>query len=126
MTDRSLTWLSYPVVMVLLVVLTVGLIVFGWFLRWGLASLYLLAIPLVLAVVYLAWYRTLPYHPPETRASAGVIPPDTEPFEDPVEEADRLDEAKESEESSEELEDEDDLDVLGDLKEPPSEDPDLP
>jgi len=126
MTERPSTWLSYPVVMGLLVVLTIAVIFLGRFWNWGLATFYLLAIPLALAVAYLAWYRTLPYTPPEPRPSTGSVPVDGEPFEDPVEEADRLDEAKEADEKADTGADDDDLeDALGSPSRTP-EDPDSP
>jgi len=97
-TGRRFSLLSFPVVMVLLVVLTLGLVFVGrWYLGLGLDTFILLAIPLVLAVVYLAWYRTLPYVPsgPQARAGPAAMDEDDEPFEDPVEEADLLDETTE-------------------------------
>ena len=121
---RSFYLLSYPVVMVLLVALTLALIVLGqWYWKLGLYTLYLLAIPLALAVAYLAWYRTLPLmQPPPQSAVAKVVPgdDDDEPFEDPVEEADRLDETTEDDKTPEELLPEE----ADDLK--PAEDPDGP
>ncbi len=98
MTGRRVSVLSFPAVMVLLVVLTLGLVYLGrWYLGLGLDTFFLLAIPLVLAVIYLAWYRTLPYVPARPQAGAAAVAEDEdgEPFEDPVEEADRLDETAE-------------------------------
>jgi len=94
--------LSYSVVMGLLVALTLVLVLLGeWYWKLGISTLYFLAIPLALAVAYLAWYRTLPYEPKPSPAGAGPVPAptpdDDEPFEDPVEEADRLDEEEEEE-----------------------------
>jgi len=113
MMGRKVSLLSFPVVMVLLVVLTLGLVFLGrWYLGLGLKTFFLLAIPLVLAVVYLAWYRTLPYVParPQARAAAPAEEEeeDGEPFEDPVEEADRLDETAEEAEPPDEPADADD------------------
>jgi len=105
MTDRKVSLLSFPVVMVLLVVLTLGLVFLGrWYWGLGLDTFFLLAVPLVLAVVYLAWYRTIPYVPSQPKAGvgAGTDDEDGEPFEDPVEEADRLDETAEEEEAPDE------------------------
>jgi hypothetical protein len=89
MTDRSFSWLAYPIVLILLAALTFALILLGS--AWGLGdrALYLLAIPIALAIAYLAWYRTLPYTPPAAPAPP-TGPVLEEPFEDPVEEADRL------------------------------------
>ena len=108
MTGRRFSLLSFPVVMALLVVLTLGLVFLGrWYLGLGLYTFFLLAVPLVLAVVYLAWYRTLPYAPSRAATGAGVtaLDEDEEPFEDPVEEADLLDETMEDETSPPEPED---------------------
>ncbi|MGD1099753.1 MAG: hypothetical protein ABR888_05365 [Thermoplasmata archaeon] len=102
MTNRPISMLSYSVVMGLLVALTLVLVLLGeWYWKLGISTLYFLAIPLALAVAYLAWYRTLPYEPKPSPAGAGPVPAptpdDDEPFEDPVEEADRLDEEEEEE-----------------------------
>lgn len=90
---RSLSLLSLPVVAVLLAALTLALVLAGRF-WWnlGLATFALLVVPVVLAVAYLAWYRTLPYEPARPAPSPSTFPfePDDEPFEDPVEEADRF------------------------------------
>ncbi|HYB77488.1 MAG TPA: hypothetical protein VEE83_02245 [Thermoplasmata archaeon] len=94
MTERSFSILSFPVVAVLLAVLVLALLFLGK--AWGLGTMtfYLLAIPVALAIAYLAWYRTLPYEPytprtvPPAARAARVV--DDEPFEDPVEEADEL------------------------------------
>ena len=127
MPERSLTVLSYPVVMGLLMVLTLVLVLLGsWYWKLGISTLYLLAIPIVLAVAYLAWYRTLPYHPPEPRRFAGGLPGAAEPFDDPVEEADRLEEAKDDEEIPEVRDDEEDEDDSTDERARPPEDPDSP
>ena len=95
--------------------------------RLGLRTLYLLAIPIVLAVWYLLEYRTLPMeekptpvapvtpaaglgattaadppNPDGTSASSTTIEPPidpNEPFDDPVEEADRI-ESEEKERSA--------------------------
>jgi hypothetical protein len=95
--DRSFSILSFPVVAVLLAVLVLALLFLGR--AWGLgtASFYLLAIPIAIAVAYLAWYRTLPYEPHAGPTAVPVrrtgVVPDDEPFVDPVEEADELDRA---------------------------------
>jgi hypothetical protein len=118
MTDRRFSLLSFPVVMALLVVLTLGLVFLGrWYWDLGLNTFLLLAVPLVLAVVYLAWYRTLPYVPSRPQAGVGAVPADEdeEPFEDPVEEADLLDDAEEEGKAPEEP-----VDAADDLEpEPP-------
>ncbi len=122
---RPSSLLSYPVVMVLLVALTLGLVLLGrWYWGLGLYTLYLLAIPLALAVADLAWYRTLPFErpqPPLTATGSAPGDDDEEPFEDPVEEADRLDEATEDEKTPEEPADEGPDDPT-----PPVDDPDGP
>lgn len=92
MSNRPSSFLSLPVVAALLAVLTLGLVLAGK--SWGLgaASFALLAVPIALAIVYLAWYRTLPYEPVRPRpASAPSLDREEEEelFEDPVEEADR-------------------------------------
>lgn len=101
---RSFSLLSLPVVAVLLAVLTLVLVVVGKYWNLGLTTFALLAIPVVLAVVYLAWYRTLPYEPVHLLPSPVSPSPDAdrEPFEDPVEEADRLErDASEGEDEEE-------------------------
>lgn len=94
MTSPKAVLLSLPVVAVALGALAVGLVELGRYLGLGLASLFLLAVPFVLALVYSLWYRTLPYEPrggpTGMGAFAGTMGPTDEPFEDPVEEADRL------------------------------------
>jgi hypothetical protein len=113
--------------MVLLVALTLALVVLGqWYWHLGLYTLYLLAVPLALAVVYLAWYRTLPLARPQPRpAAAGSASGDAddEPFEDPVEEADRLEEGAEDEPTPEEPPEETPEEADDP---PPAEDPDGP
>jgi len=95
MTSWKGVLLSLPVVTVALGVLAGGLIELGRYWGLGLSSLGFLVVPLVLAVVYILWYRTLPYIP--RGVPAGTRSPSLsgtgvdEPFEDPVEEADRLD-----------------------------------
>jgi len=94
--SRAASLLSLPVVAVALGALTLALLFAGRYFDLGTASLALFAIPVVLAVGYLAWYRTLPYAPSRPRPTpkpAVVVTDETsedEPFEDPVEEADRL------------------------------------
>jgi len=105
MTTRPFSLLSFPVVTVLLAGLTLGLLVLGFYWGLGRATIFLLAIPIALAVVYLAWYRTLPYVPPRPVTGDGSSAEDGEPFEDPVEEADRLDTAKDGTEVPEERDD---------------------
>jgi len=90
--------LSLPVVAVLIGALTMGVVVLGRYLDLGVYGLLLLAVPIAVAVAYLVWYSRLPYEPPAPRARpasmaapAGPVP--DEPFEDPVEEADRFDSA---------------------------------
>jgi len=95
MTDVKAVLLSLPVVAVALGALAVGLVELGRF--WGLGgdALLLLVIPIVLAVTYISWYRALPYEPRGRPSAATSWPASAtvtdEPFEDPVEEADRLD-----------------------------------
>ena len=95
MTENGFSVLSLPVVAALLAVLALALLFLGRLWGLGIDSLFLLAVPVALAIAYLAWYRTLPYEPrPAARAPAAVgLPVDNEPFEDPVEEADELDRA---------------------------------
>jgi membrane-associated phospholipid phosphatase len=99
--------LSFPVVITLIAALTLALIFLGRF-YWGLglATLFLLVVPIVLAAIYLAWYSTLPYTPPRPRLMAPPVVPGEEAFEDPVEEADRYDEFRETGELPEEEDDE--------------------
>ena len=95
MTDVKGVLLSLPVVAVALGALTAGLVELGRYLRLGELTLALLAIPIALALAYLAWYRTLPYEPPAAPSGPGSSRAlgisSEEPFEDPVEEADRFD-----------------------------------
>ena len=86
---------SLPVAATLIGVLTLAIVYFGRLWSWGIYTLFYLAVPIVLAVAYLAWYSTLPYEPWTRRAPppptpAPAAPVADEPFEDPVEEADRL------------------------------------
>jgi hypothetical protein len=90
MNSRGIQLLSLPVVTALLAALALGLVFLGRYLGLGVYSLALIAIPLALAVAYLAWYRTLPYEPTTGPAASPLGPGTEEPFEDPVEEADRL------------------------------------
>jgi hypothetical protein len=116
MTSRSWSLLSVPVVAALLAALTLGLILLGSYLGLGPDAFFLLAVPVVLAVVYLAWYRTLPYEAPRTRPNpTGPSAPSTdeEDFEDPVEEADLI-------ESGVEVPEDADLDDEGVDATPPS------
>jgi len=89
--------LSLPVVAVALAALAVGLVELGRFWGWGSSALYLIAVPLVLAIGYTLWYRTLPYAPrgaPSAPSAPAVMGSGAdEPFEDPVEEADLLEQA---------------------------------
>ncbi len=92
--------LSLPVVAVALAALAVGLVELGRYWALGVVSLAFLAVPLVLAVVYIRWYHRLPYVPLGTSTTSGpAVVPGTAPdegFEDPVEEADRLAQASKS------------------------------
>jgi hypothetical protein len=99
--------LSFPVVITLIAALTLALIFLGRF-YWGLglSTLFLLVVPIVLAAVYLAWYSTLPYTPPQARPRAPPVISAEETFEDPVEEADRYDEMREEGELPDETDDE--------------------
>jgi len=110
-TDRSMTsgkgvLLSLPVVTVALGALAVGLIALGRYWGLGLSSLYFLVVPVALALLYARWYRTLPYEPRGVPAGARPVSlpgvADDEPFEDPVEEADRLSQARAAGPSSKE------------------------
>ena len=95
MTTWRRALLSLPVVAVALGALAVGLVELGRYWSLGLVSLAFLVVPLALAIVYIRWYHRLPYTPPGTPARAPstspLSPGAEEPFEDPVEEADRLD-----------------------------------
>jgi len=97
MTSWKGVLLSLPVVTVALGALAAGLIELGRYWGLGLSSLLFLVAPLALALLYLQWYRTLPYEPRGARSGTGAGsvagPAEGEPFEDPVEEADRLDRA---------------------------------
>jgi hypothetical protein len=97
MTSSKGVLLSLPVVTVALGALAIALIELGRYWGLGLDSLFLLAVPIALALIYLAWYRTLPYAPRAAPAGTGPASlagaADSEPFEDPVEEADELDRA---------------------------------
>lgn len=93
MSERTFSFLALPVVAVLIGVLTLGLVLLGRFLGLGIYTLALLALPIGLALAYLVWYSKLPYEPRRVSgpAAAPFTPTPDEPFEDPVEEADRLD-----------------------------------
>ncbi|MGD0589022.1 MAG: hypothetical protein ABSA63_09575 [Thermoplasmata archaeon] len=91
MAGRGSYLVSLPVVAGLLGGLTLGLLLLGRYYGLGLVTFALLAVPVVLAIGYLAWYRTLPYEPPRPRPKPAKE--EEEPFEDPVEEADRHDKA---------------------------------
>ncbi|MGA8709609.1 MAG: hypothetical protein WB786_00020 [Thermoplasmata archaeon] len=93
MAGRGSYLVSLPVVAGLLGGLTLGLLLLGRYYDLGLVTFALLAIPVVLAIGYLAWYRTLPYEPPRPRPRPEPAKEEEEPFEDPVEEADRHDQA---------------------------------
>jgi hypothetical protein len=95
MAGRASYLVSLPVVACLLGALSLGLVLLGRYYGLGSATFALLAVPVVLAVLYLAWYRTLPYERPRPRPRPGPVEEDeeAEPFEDPVEEADRLEES---------------------------------
>jgi hypothetical protein len=66
---------------------SLGVVALGVFLRWGVWSFALLIVPGVFAAVYLMQYSKLPYAAPAPPAP--VAAEETEPFDDPVEEADR-------------------------------------
>ena len=87
--------LSLPAVAVMLGALTLGLVYVGRYYALGVVTLFLLAAPIILAVVYLWWYSTLPYEPRPARLrrtpSTVPEPATEEPFEDPVMEADEAD-----------------------------------
>jgi len=106
MTSLKGVLLSLPVATSALAALALGLIELGRYWGFGLSSLYLLVIPVALAIVYILWYRTLPYvpHPaPErSRPASLTAPAGEEPFEDPVEEADRIDQGRTEGTSTEE------------------------
>ncbi|MGP8076139.1 MAG: hypothetical protein ACLP8Y_05335 [Thermoplasmata archaeon] len=95
MAGRGSYLVSLPVIAGLLGGLTLGLLLLGRYYGLGLVTFALLAVPVVLAVGYLAWYRTLPYEPPRPRPRPEPAKEHEaeEPFEDPVEEADRHDQA---------------------------------
>jgi len=95
MTEAKAVLLSLPVVAVMLGALTVGLVELGRVSSLGEYSLLLLVIPIALAVIYISWYSALPYEPRGRPTTVPSLPASAvggdEPFEDPVEEADRLD-----------------------------------
>ena len=90
--------LSLPAVVVFIGALTLGLILLGRYWNLGVATLFLLVVPIGIAVAYLWWYSTLPYEPIRLGSKPTPAPPPPvvmeEPFEDPVEEADRYDQAR--------------------------------
>jgi len=92
MPGRWNVLLSLPVMAVVVAAITFAVILVGQWFGLGTYTLVLLAIPVAVAVGYLAWYRTLPFEPgpPKSSPGAPVAESDPEPFEDPVEEADRL------------------------------------
>lgn len=103
----SFSLLSLPVVAVLLAALALGLIFLGRTYGLGVVTFALLSVPIALAVLYLAWYRTLPYEPPVRSPRAEVLDeegeaPVDEPFDDPVEEADRFESGIDDHDAAEE------------------------
>jgi len=87
----------------LLAALTFGLVITGKDLGFGVYTFALLAIPVALAVGFLAWYRHVLITHPTTGLGAAFAPTDDEPFEDPVEEADRLESEDEVDAAEEDL-----------------------
>jgi len=100
MAGRASILGSLPVFACLLGALTLALVLLGRYYGLGDATFALLAVPVVLAIGYLLWYRTLPYERPRPRArvaepldedaASDTEEPAEETFEDPVEEADRI------------------------------------
>lgn len=97
MTGLRSTFLSLPVVAVVVGGLTLALVLLDRYAGLGPWGFALLAIPIALAAGYLAWYRTLPYEPARPGPSEAPAVPTDEPFEDPVEEADELERASAAE-----------------------------
>lgn len=68
--------------------LSLGVVALGLFLHLGVWSLVLLVIPGAIVAVYIGQYAKL--HPSEPVASGADLTGPDEPFDDPVEEADRM------------------------------------
>ncbi len=86
---------EYPFVAVAALVgaLTVGLIVLGLELKWGIFSYVLVVIPIAVAAAYLVSYARVappPVVAPPPSPAASPTTDEEEPFIDPVEEADRI------------------------------------
>lgn len=71
-------------------VMAFGFVALGYELKLGIYSLALLAIPLVVAMVYLSQYSRRPYEPWAGSSSSDPDVAVDEPFDDPVEEADLI------------------------------------
>ena len=81
--------IPFVVVAIVVAVIAFGLVALGLALRLGLYSLGLLAVPLAIVAVYMVQYSRRPYEP---RFGGGAPDPSLEEqFDDPVEEADRID-----------------------------------
>ncbi|HXW67204.1 MAG TPA: hypothetical protein VEL82_04955 [Thermoplasmata archaeon] len=97
MAASGLARVPFWLMALVLAAIAVGVVVVGLLVGLHLYALALLVIPGALAATYMVAYARLPYVPPvraPSRAavtSSGPIELDGEEFEDPVEEADRLD-----------------------------------
>jgi hypothetical protein len=80
----------FGIVVALLGFASLGVVVLGLERKLGAYSLLLLAVPLVIAAVYLSQYSRRPDVPSSARVSGAPMDPPNEPFDDPVEEADRI------------------------------------
>jgi hypothetical protein len=80
----------FVVIAVAVGVMAFGFVALGYELKLGIYSLALLAIPLVVAMAYLSQYSRRPYEPWVAPGSGETDDPSDEPFDDPVEEADRI------------------------------------
>jgi hypothetical protein len=82
--------IPFVVIAASLGIVALGMVALGWFLKLGIYSLGLLVVPLVIGWFYISKYSERPYEPRVPPRSATAAPPSTEPFDDPVEEADRI------------------------------------
>lgn len=80
--------LPFAVVAVAVGAIALGVVALGFELKLGVYSLVLLAVPFAVATVYLSQYSRQPYETPHPVGASGES--SEEPFDDPVEEADRI------------------------------------
>ena len=91
MADHAFGRLPFAAVAGVVGAISLGVVILGVRLHWGIWSLGLLVIPGAIAAVYIRQYAEVaPAATPSTPGVAGDPTHEDEPFDDPVEEADRL------------------------------------